>query len=70
VVSINDVTQSPPVSFDFNGRDTAFVDTGLSQNRYYTEGPGSMVLVPEPESWAMIMAGLGLLGWKTRRLKK
>ncbi|SFN66263.1 PEP-CTERM protein-sorting domain-containing protein [Nitrosospira briensis] len=70
VVSINDVPQDPPVSFDFNGADTAFVDPGLGQYRYYTEGPGSMVLVPEPESWAMIMAGLGLLGWKTRRLKK
>lgn len=70
VVSINDVPQSPPDSFDYNRADTAFVDPGRGQYEYFTEGPGSMVLVPEPESWAMMMAGLGLLGWKARRLKK
>ncbi|OYY95110.1 MAG: hypothetical protein B7Y41_05030 [Hydrogenophilales bacterium 28-61-23] len=23
--------------------------------------------VPEPETWAMLLAGLGLLGWRARR---
>ena len=30
----------------------------------------SIQVVPEPETYAMFIAGLGLLGWRLRRLKK
>lgn len=64
--------EEPPITFSFNGADTMYIE-GLNGDwayRYHTAQPGSMVLVPEPESWAMMMAGLGLLGWQIRRLKK
>jgi hypothetical protein len=71
VVSINGVPQSPPVSFDYNRGDTAFVDPGLGQYRYFTDRPGTFTsTIPEPGIWGLMMAGLGLLGWKTRGLKK
>jgi hypothetical protein len=30
---------------------------------------GTLVPIPEPETWAMLLAGLGLLGWKGRRTR-
>ena len=58
-------------NFSFNGSDTAFVDQGSVQFRYYTQEAGTFVsAVPEPETWAMMLIGLSLLGWRARRLKK
>ena len=57
-------------SYSFNGADTVFADHGDLQYRYYTAQPGSIVLVPEPETWAMMMVGLSLLGWRAGRVKK
>ena len=34
---------------------------------YYTDQLGSVVLVPEPETYAMLLAGLGLIGFMARR---
>jgi hypothetical protein len=69
VVSLNQMPHTGP--YDFFGADWAQENPGANLHyRYYTEQPGSIVLVPEPESWAMMMAGLGFLGWRIRRLKK
>jgi hypothetical protein len=65
VISLNGVPNTN--DFNFNGADMAFEDRGNVRFTYYTQQPGS--IVPEPESWAMMMAGLGLLGWQIRRLK-
>ena len=57
--------------FSFNGADTAFVDQGSVQFRYYTQEAGTFLpVVPEPETWAMMLVGLSLLGWRARRVKK
>ena len=57
------------------------LDTGTSEElRYFTGGlvsgltsapatQGSTSVVPEPESYVMLLAGLGLLGFSTRRRK-
>ncbi|PTR13634.1 putative secreted protein with PEP-CTERM sorting signal [Nitrosospira sp. Nsp2] len=61
-------------SFTFNGADTAFIDQGSVQFRYYTQEAGTFLpvlpAVPEPETWAMMLAGLSLLGWRARRARK
>lgn len=64
VVALNGLPHTD--DFPFNGADTAFVDQGGVQFRYYSQVTGT---VPEPETWAMMLAGLGLLGWQRRRLK-
>lgn len=48
------------------------VTTGFGNNNFgaYTDtitGPGNVVAVPEPESYALMGAGLGLLAWVSRR---
>jgi len=69
VVTLNGQPHSG--SFTFNGADTAFVDQGSVQFRYYTQEAGTFLSpVPEPETWAMMLIGLSLLGWRTRRVKK
>jgi hypothetical protein len=69
VVSLNGTSHSGSYSFD--GADWIQENPGGSQHfRYYTDQPGSIVLVPEPETWAMMIAGLGLLGWRMRGLRK
>jgi hypothetical protein len=57
-------------TFTFDGADTVFLDPGNFQVRFYTAQPGVMVTIPEPETWGMMLAGLGLLGWRIRSLKK
>jgi hypothetical protein len=57
-------------TFTFDGADTVFIDPGTPQYTFYTSQPGVMVTIPEPETWGMMMAGLGLLGWRIRNLKK
>jgi hypothetical protein len=57
--------------FTFTGADTAFIDQGSVQFRYYTQEAGTFLpVVPEPETWAMMLVGLGLLGWRARSVKK
>ena len=57
-------------NFNFNATDMAFEDRGSLLFKFYTEQPGSFTsTIPEPETWAMMMVGLGLLGWQTRRRK-
>jgi hypothetical protein len=40
-----------------------YMDIGSGNSLYVT----SITTVPEPESWAMLLAGLGLVGWAARR---
>lgn len=43
---------------------------GTGLDRHFVAFDGELMqmsLVPEPESWAMLLAGLGLLGWLARR---
>jgi len=43
-------------------------DSGLSGYRVAHAGNSlHLAAVPEPETWAMLLAGLGLLGWQVRR---
>lgn len=39
----------------------------LPAGAWVTSKAGFLAPVPEPETWAMLLAGLGLLGWKARR---
>jgi MYXO-CTERM domain-containing protein len=42
--------------------------TGLDYSKLYTDGVISVVAVPETETWAMLLAGLGVVGvWQRRR---
>jgi hypothetical protein len=54
----------------FNGSFTSigFTDTGTQSLRFLTVGVGDgATAVPEPASWAMLIAGFGLVGWTLRR---
>ncbi|MBB4844269.1 hypothetical protein HNP55_002805 [Paucibacter oligotrophus] len=55
-----------------SGTQYILVTTGFGNNHFgaYTDtitGPGNVVAVPEPESYALMGAGLGLLAWVSRR---
>jgi T5SS/PEP-CTERM-associated repeat protein len=41
--------------------------TQLDTSRLYADGSISVTAVPEPETYAMMLAGLGLVGWSARR---
>jgi len=41
----------------------------LDTHRLYIDGTISVTAVPEPETWAMLLAGLGLVGWTVQRRK-
>ncbi len=62
--------------FDWNGLSGSFssvalpaLASGLAWNTsaLYTTGEISVAAVPEPETWALMLAGLGLLGFAARR---
>ncbi|MBT9456701.1 MAG: PEP-CTERM sorting domain-containing protein [Burkholderiaceae bacterium] len=42
--------------------------TALDYSQLYTSGTISVTAVPEPESYALMLAGLGLLAWRRRQL--
>jgi hypothetical protein len=44
--------------------------TQLDTSRLYADGSISVTAVPEPETYAMMLAGLGLVGWSARRRAK
>jgi hypothetical protein len=46
-------------------RNYSGVEVGILQDLGYT-----VTTIPEPETYAMMLAGLGLLGWVTRRKKR
>lgn len=49
-------------TFENTGSDTAFYDLRLQTQAFlFVAAP-----VPEPETYAMLLAGLGLLGWRVR----
>lgn len=39
----------------------------LPDGAWLTSKAGFLAPIPEPETWAMLLAGLGLMGWRTRR---
>jgi hypothetical protein len=39
----------------------------LGGKTYALLNGGSLAPVPEPETWALMLAGLGLVGWAARR---
>jgi hypothetical protein len=41
--------------------------TKLDYSQLYSNGTVSVTAVPEPETYAMMLAGLGLVGWSARR---
>lgn len=41
--------------------------TGSAYGSYWTQDFGTLAPVPEPETWALLLAGLGLMGAITRR---
>ena len=44
-----------------DGRSGQLITAGLAQ--------ASVAVVPEPEQWALLMAGIGVVGWRARRSK-
>jgi len=45
------------------------IQFGANQNAFETDNHAFIGAVPEPETYAMMLAGLGLLGWIGRRTK-
>ena len=55
------VTGLNTLTFSYSGQDEGLVNEGWGINRVYVAS------IPEPETYAMLLAGLGLLGFMTRR---
>lgn len=43
-----------------------WANPGLNGQTYLLADGGTLAPVPEPETWAMLLAGLGLVGWRKR----
>jgi hypothetical protein len=54
------------ISIDASGFMLA-AGTKLDYSQLYSNGTVSVTAVPEPETYAMMLAGLGLVGWSARR---
>ena len=56
-------------SVDFSGAKLA---AGLTwdTSKLYSSGEVSISAVPEPQTWGLLLGGLGLLGYKARRRGK
>ncbi len=46
------------------------VDWNGSANNYNLVSPDMVAAVPEPETYALMLAGLGLVGWVASRRRK
>jgi len=53
------------ITFSMDGRQT-YSGTGLQLNAWAVRN-GDVAPVPEPETWALLLAGIGLLGYRARR---
>ena len=54
------------LTFDYAGADQGLGDEGWGLNNITVEGVSA---VPEPETYAMLLAGLGMIGFMARRRK-
>jgi len=51
------------------GQCASNIDTDITQFAPFSHDAQSMAVIPEPETYAMMLAGLGLLGFSARRRK-
>lgn len=54
------------LTFDYAGGAQGLADEGWGLNNITVEGVSA---VPEPETYAMLLAGLGMIGFMARRRK-
>jgi hypothetical protein len=67
----NDPTPDPmaPLPPVIQTPDPVVPDPGTNVDPNPTKIPQSVPTVPEPETYALMLAGLGMLGWQVRRRK-
>jgi hypothetical protein len=70
VPSFND-DWTPGVSFSVSaGGSLSFMLASTDADQFYVSGMTVTAAIPEPETYAMLLAGLGLLGFAARRRKQ
>ena len=65
-IPVNFTAGNHVLTFDYSGSYQGLTDEGWGLNSVTVEG---IPAVPEPETYAMLLAGLGLLGFMTSRRK-